>query len=316
MYTELIDKLQCNLCGGGYEIARIHTSPYFGIIEEGSLECAGCGKSLLVRDGILDCNPIADGQLEYWEKRYETQDQESLAYAIEKGLEKPELLNACYPLLRMAKEVSPPLESSLELGCGSGISSLVLKASEMVEDVTLLDYSWNSLMTARKLFSRFGVKCNLVHARLEDAPFKKIAFSLSLSSGVIEHYRKGAERLACIQAHFETGRMVFVQAPVSTPGYWLPRLLFTAVKFGWPLEYEHPVTIGEINGLIQQNGAVLIQKERRRSPGFQPFTGDSRPVKPGWCTGPLYNEISVLAENTVTGSLNGLQSNGRKMSKR
>lgn len=307
MYTELIEKLQCKSCGGEYEIGKIHTSPYFGIIEEGNLECAGCGKTLTVRDGILDCNPLADEQLKYWENRYETNDQEPVAAAVETGIENPELLGACYPLLRMAKELSPPLESSLELGCGSGASSLVLKASGIIQNVTLLDYSWQSLLAAKKLFSGFNIRCNLVHARLEDAPFKNIAFSLTLSSGLIEHYKKGEERLSCLQAHLETGRMAFVQAPASTPGYWLPRLLLTAVKFGWPFGREYPVTMKEIQSFIQQNGAVLIRKDRQYLP---PFTRTGRISKPGWYTRPFKNEIAVLAENTVTGNLNGRQNNG------
>ncbi|MBN1288504.1 MAG: class I SAM-dependent methyltransferase [Actinobacteria bacterium] len=293
--STLIEKMECRSCGGGFMLRDMHAHKAPHPINEGILLCTGCGNTLRVREGILDCSPQTDRQHRYWDEHYETEDQNPIAVAIERGVQNPGVLRSHYPLLRMIEGLALPMESSIELGCGSGAFSLLLNLTEAVGSTTLLDYSWPSLRAAGDLFARFNQSCNLVYARLEHAPFKKKAFSLAFSAGVIEHYRTDDERRRCLEAHLDCGNLAFVQAPVGAPGYWLPRIAVTVLKRGWPFGYERPVTMREIKTLINASGAELIKKDHQYFLSFPLFTRIGRLIRPGWYTWPLQNEIAVLA---------------------
>lgn len=240
----------------------------------------------------------------FWEAHYASEDLSLFSEALEAGFRKPRALRAHYPVVRLLAGLDLPLGTSIELGCGSGAFSLVLARLGLVEEVTLLDYSKAALRAAGKLFSRFGVDCNLVHSTIDSAPFEARSFDLALSGGVIEHYRTAGERAACLAAHLELGRLAFVQAPLSSPFYWMSRSVYTALNRGWPFGYERPVTRRELRRLCGAVGAEVLQSDHQYFTSFHLFTRLHWLPEPGWYTAPLATEVAILARNS-SGSRKG-----------
>lgn len=285
MDNEVLGKLRCSACGAPFSVKT----------GDGLAVCGECGHYMAIDDRILEDSPSSDGQLAVWDAHYSEEDQSPLIGALQAGFSNPGLLYAHYPLVRLVGNLSLPLESSIELGCGSGAFSLVLKKLGMVKSVTLLDYSRRSLEAAGRLFERFDAVCNLVHARLESAPFESGSFDLALSAGVIEHYRASDERLGCLEAHLEVAKVAFVQAPAFSPCYWLSRAVYTLVNGGWPFGYERPVTLRELRGLAARAGACIALHDHQYFLSFPLFTRLKRLANPGWYTRPFKNEIAILA---------------------
>lgn len=295
MERDLSQKIICAACRGGSVTIKNDEESGSPTISEGQVVCTDCSHTMPIAQGILKSFPKGNQQLRIWEHHYRTEDQSALMAALEKGFQNPSLLFAHYPAVRMIKKLPIPLDSSIELGCGSGSFSLVLKKTGLVNDVTLLDYSRASIDTAQELFDHFGESCNLVHADIESVPFKRKAFDLSLSAGVIEHFRTEVERLDCLAVHLEIADLAFVQAPVSSPFYWLSRATYTAFNRGWPFGYEKPVTLRELRRLAVRAGAEMLDHDHQYFLSFPLFTRLHRLMKPGWYTWPLQNEIAILA---------------------
>jgi SAM-dependent methyltransferase len=250
-----------------------------------------------VSGNILDSDPAGDSQLPVWEAHYRSEDQEPLLRALEAGFSDRRILEAHYPLVRLLGKIPCPLRSSIELGCGSGAFSLVLKKLGLVEEVTLLDYSIASLTTAQELFKHFDMECDLVHSTIGEAPFRAKAFELALSAGVIEHYRSRAARYSCMSKHLELASYAFLQAPVSSPFYWLSRTVYTAMNRGWPFGFERPVGIFEMHRLARRTGARVIGHDHQYFTSFPLFTRLHWLPMPGWYTIPFANEVAILARS-------------------
>lgn len=240
-----------------------------------------------------------DGQLPFWEAHYASEDLSRFAAALAAGFDRPRLLRAFYPVIRMLDGLGAPLGSSIELGCGSGAFSLVLARLGLVREVTLLDYSAAALEAAGRLFSRFSANCTLVHSPIESAPFESGSFDLALSAGVIEHYPSAAGRASCLEAHLELGRLAYVQAPLFSPLYWASRGICTLVKGGWPFGYERPVGRRELERLCREAGAEVLGSDHVYFASFHLFTRLHRLPRPGWYTRPIATEAAVLARRAA-----------------
>jgi len=295
MDCELSQKISCNACYGSSVVFEAEGEPESPLIRKGRAVCLDCSQTMSIVESILEGLPKSDPQLDFWETHYSNEDQSVIIAALEKGFQNRRLLYAHYPIIRMIRKLTVPLESSIELGCGSGAFSLVLKKTGTVDKVTLLDYSRASLEAARSLFSHFGESCNLVHADIESAPFRRKTFDLSLSGGVIEHFRTEEERLDCLNAHLDIANRAFLQAPVSSPCYWLSRSLFSAYNRGWPFGFEKPVTFRELCKLAKRAGAEILDHDHQYFLSFPLFTRLHKLPKPGWYTWPFLNEIAIIA---------------------
>ncbi|MFH1150668.1 MAG: class I SAM-dependent methyltransferase [Actinomycetota bacterium] len=246
-------------------------------------------------DGVLECFPASDEQHRVWEAHYGHEDLTTITKALRAGFENPRLILGYYPVARIMEGLGRRLSTSIELGCGSGAFSLVLKKMGYVERVTLVDYSLASLAAARSLFESFDEDCELVHASLDNLPFAPKSFDLALSGGVIEHFRTEKERLECLEAHLDVASLALVQAPVASPMYWSSRLAFSAARGGWPFGYERPVTMREMKALVELAGATILSRDHQYFASFHMFTRLHRVPRPGWYTWPLQNEIAILA---------------------
>ena len=295
MERELSKKIICNSCHGSSVVIETDEEPKSPFINEGRVVCMNCPHTMPISQSILEAFPDRDPQLDFWDTLFKNEDQAPIVAALEKGFQQRHLLYAHYPVIRMLEKLPVPLESSVELGCGSGAFSLVLKKTGMVHKVTLIDYSRAALEAARALFDHFGETCNLVHADIKSAPFKQKTFELALSGGVIEHFRTEESRFDCLISHLEIADLAFVQAPVSSPCYWLSRIIFTVFNRGWPFGFEKPATLSELRRLATRAGAKILDHDHQYFLSFPLFTRLHRLVNPSWYTWPFQNEIAILA---------------------
>lgn len=87
------------------------------------------------------------------------------------------------PLLKYTREN----QSVLELGSGTGELSAILAKNK--RDVTLLDYSQQSLAFSKEVFNNAGLKAEFINADvLNRLPFADNYFNCVWSSGLLEHF--------------------------------------------------------------------------------------------------------------------------------
>ena len=302
MYKEIAGIMECVACDGHNLVLEPCGSHHVPSEQEGSIICRDCGRVIPIRRGMVENFPDKDDQSDIWDGLYRESRGANLQGQIntlDRGFSMPDRLSAYYPLVRAVSEMPVPPVSSVELGCGSGAYSLVLKKLGLVEKVTLVDYSIESLRTARDLFDHFGESCTLVHSSIESHPFRNGAFDLSFSGGVIEHYPTTAERLACMEAHLAVAGRAFIQAPVNSWCYWIQRAIVTVMKVGWPFGYEKPLTTGEMRRLAGLAGARIERLDYHFFLSFLVFriprsATVRRFLEPVWFTRPMRTELAVL----------------------
>ncbi|MHB8896503.1 MAG: class I SAM-dependent methyltransferase [Candidatus Geothermincolia bacterium] len=266
------------------------------------IECPDCGHGMMTRDGILEVLPEHEYDCGAWDRVYDPMDVAAprLFKMVSRGLANPGLLDVYYPIVRLLKGSGRSFKTSIELGAGSGTYSLVLKKLGLVEHVTLLDYSRDALLMAQALFQSFGETCQLVHSRVEDAPFRDKAFDLAFSGGLIEHYETREERLACLSDHCRLASTVYLQAPVDLPAYWVQRRLITALKGAWPFGFERPVSEQEIRDLAGSAGATVSAWDYHYFASFLvfylPLLARIVPNIRMWIFQPLRMDIACLLE--------------------
>lgn len=77
-------------------------------------------------------------------------------------------------------------ESSLEVGCGSGVTSLPYAMNGC--EVMLLDISRYALKTAKRIYRAFGLDAEFVLGDAFKMPFRDGSFDLVHNAGVLEHF--------------------------------------------------------------------------------------------------------------------------------
>jgi len=154
---------------------------------------------------------------------------------------------------------------TIELGSGRGDLSALL--AQLGAEVTLLDTSERALEQAQARFERLGLRVACVCSDMLDyANGASGTFDVSLSSGVIEHFR-GDDRTRVIRSHFDVLRPGGMTV-ISVPHRWcLPYRLwkfYLELRGWWPYGMEIPYSKAEL-------------LRRARQVGFEP-TG-------AWCMG-------------------------------
>lgn len=148
---------------------------------------------------------------------------------------------------------------TIELGSGRGDLSALL-ASEGAS-VSLLDQHATALAQARRRFDRLGLDVNLIEGDMLALPASmRGSFDVSLSSGVIEHF-KGATRTETVRAHrvvLGDGGMSIISVPhAHCPSYrlWKAYLEF---RGWWPYGMEIPYSGKELVNRCRQSGFQRI----------------------------------------------------------
>lgn len=161
---------------------------------------------------------------------------------------------------------------TIELGSGRGDLSVLL--AQMGAEVTLLDASDRALDQARRRFERLELNASFVRGdMMERAGGVADRFDLSLSSGVIEHFR-GSDRTRVIQCHHDVLSAGGMTA-ISVPHAWcLPYRLwkFYLERRGWwPYGMEIPYSKGE---LLQRADLVGFANGKAWCSGFWQSVSD------------------------------------------
>ncbi len=161
---------------------------------------------------------------------------------------------------------------TIELGSGRGDLSVLL--AQRGADVTLFDASAKALEQARSRFDRLGLS-----ARFEEGDFltglEPVTgrFDLSLSSGVIEHF-KHDERTDVIGAHFDVlrpGGMSVISVPHARCVPYRIWKAYLELRGWWPYGMELPYSARELSRRMTQAG---FSRPEMRAMGFWQSVGD------------------------------------------
>lgn len=249
---------------------------------------------------------IDDGQrYRYWDSEWERTSLEGTKARLEKMLANPSHLEAYYPLVRLARRNSLRNLKGLEVGCGCGSYSLILKKVGIISEVTLLDISQTGLDLARKLFASFGEKCQTIRGNAMNLPFADGEFDLVLSGGLLEHF-KPDEQQKIVAEQCRVGKKVLCQVPASTPAYWTMRMLLTLRYLGWRWGWEEPMSFSKLQRLFAAENFKIVDKDFHNlfSAGFLLFFPryyDSvpRPIK-DLLRFAVRHEIAILCQKSVS----------------
>lgn len=143
---------------------------------------------------------------------------------------------------------------TIELGSGRGDLSFLLASRGA--SVTLLDFSPTVLDLARKRFERFGVSADYVQADLFDTAMLETQYDVSLSSGVIEHFR-GCDRLRSMHAHravLRPGGLAVISVPNAACVPYRLWKAYLELRGWWPYGAEVPYSKRELARLARLAG--------------------------------------------------------------
>jgi len=151
---------------------------------------------------------------------------------------------------------------TIEIGSGRGDLSVLLARDGA--DVTLLDQSAKALDEARRRFDRLRLDARResgdMLGRLDKWSGR---FDVSLSSGVIEHFR-GSDRLRAVRAHLDVlrpGGLAIISVPHSRcPPYRIWKA-YLQIRGWWPYGVEVPYSRREIETLASASGLVDIETQ-------------------------------------------------------
>ena len=205
----------------------------------------------------MESNP---DRYDYWDSEWERTSLEGTRERLEWMLKNPSHLEAYYPLVRLARRNGLKNLKSLEVGCGCGSYSLILKKMGIINEVVLLDISQPGLDLAKKLFESFGEECKIIKGDAMDLPFADGEFDLVLSGGLLEHFRP-QEQGKLVSEQCRVAKNVLCQVPASTPAYWTMRLLLTARYLGWRWGWERPMNLRQLSTLFKQENFKVVDRD-------------------------------------------------------
>lgn len=249
----------CSLTGS--KVSEHETYPciecHLKSILEGVLTCSECGTEYVIKDGIpYMLKQRESSGYEHWDELYDNADIKNIKKSLRLLLQQKSVLMTYFALVDIVKKNKLNIAKSIEIGCGSGAYSLMLKKNDLIQEPYLIDISPRALYVAKNLFEEFNEECHLILTDGKALPFREKSFDLSLSGGVIEHF-KGAELQNMISEHCRVAKNVVCQVPANTLGYWTMRIIITILNKGWPFGQEYPMHMKDLKELISREGYVV-----------------------------------------------------------
>lgn len=139
-----------------------------------------------------------------WSKKYSVDILNDVVNAVEKGhvsVWSQELVDIC-----------PPSVNILEIGCGTGISSLWLAKNGRT--VTALDYTKSSVQLVNEAAKILGLEnIDVVHAdATKELPFKEKKFDYIFQAGLLEHFSR-EEQIRLLRNWSKYGKYMISMIP-------------------------------------------------------------------------------------------------------
>ncbi len=246
---DFIQKLKCTRCGSQGTFEKRSNG-----LSRCTFCCKVCGNNYYFKDGIL--NTLSKFDDNYWDNLHTTGLKgnsvhgSKLIRLVDKTLHNLPSSLLYFALVDLLSERKVRFKVSVELGCGTGVYSLLLKKLGLVDVPILVDMSLPALKTAQNIFDTFGEKALFVLADATNLPFDDKSFDLSLSGGLIEHF-KGKQLNRIVSEHCRIVTNVACQFPAPTPCYWLQRDCISILNFGWPFGYELPLQRRTVKHLFE-----------------------------------------------------------------
>lgn len=246
---DFIQNLKCTRCGSSGTFEKKENTSY-----DSTFRCKTCGYPYYVKDGIL--NTLAPFDDNYWDNLYTKGLKGNPIHRtkqirlVDKTLNNLPNSLLYFALVDLLRQVKAKFKVSIELGCGTGVYSLLLTKMRIVDVTILVDMSLPALKVAQNIFDAFKEKAFFVLADVTNLPFANKCFDFSLSGGLIEHFR-GKQLRQIVSEHCRIVSNVACQFPAPTPCYWLQRNIISALNFGWPFGYELPLTTDMVKRLFQ-----------------------------------------------------------------
>ena len=218
------------------------------------LVCNKCGEKYAIREGILVLKPQRG--FETWDELYKKRNFKKEIKQMRSYLNNKRVLDY-YIFAGIIKRNGLKLKNSLEIGSGLGKYSLVLKNNGLVEDVYMVDFSFESLLISKKIFDFFGLDGNFILADARRLPFKDKSFDLTFSGGLLEHYL-GKEKDMVFSEHHRLSNKVIFQVPTNSFAYWFRRIIATIIYLGWPFGFENPISFKQLKNFYKKNNMKIV----------------------------------------------------------
>ena len=171
-YKEMSEKSQILITSKKYENEIIHQLKDNGIDD---FFIFSDGKILIPNDYSLRLDENA------WSKHYNIEKIDEIVESVKSkrySVQTREMLN-----------ITKPNSTVLEIGCGSGETSLVLSENKRI--VTAIDYSEGSIELVSTASERLNINLNLLKCdATKDLPFVENEFDVVFQAGLLEHFEK------------------------------------------------------------------------------------------------------------------------------
>ncbi|KAM0883874.1 hypothetical protein ACQ4PT_031343 [Festuca glaucescens] len=144
----------------------------------------------------------------------------------------------------------------VDVGGGTGFTTLGIVRHVDPENVTLIDQSPHQLNKARQKKALKGV--NIMEGDAEDLPFPADTFDRYVSAGSIEYWPDPQRGIKEAYRVLSTGGLACIIGPVR-PTFWLSRF-FADMWMLFPTEQEHGLVIGcSVTGIKTESGDSPLQ---------------------------------------------------------
>ena len=144
----------------------------------------------------------------------------------------------------------------LEVGCGSGLTSLILAKRYKLKP-TFLDASAESIKICKKNAKRLSIEAVCVMALAQELPFKDNEFDIVLSGGLIEHLTP-EDKLKAMQEMYRVSKnLVIVIVPNAHNVPYRIGKFWRELLGKWAFGDENPLTKNELRSLTEKSDAKI-----------------------------------------------------------